>query len=91
MAEVVKTGLLAGRPLWELDEEEMIRACAAYKAGVGVCDRGHDRLARRLEEDEHALALLVALQRRPRRVEVGLDRLGTQNLLDGVGRLPGEP
>jgi shikimate kinase/3-dehydroquinate synthase len=30
MAEVVKTGLLAGRPLWELPEEEMIRACAAY-------------------------------------------------------------
>ena len=38
MAEVVKTGLLAGRPLWELDEEEMIRACAAYKAGVVLSD-----------------------------------------------------
>jgi shikimate kinase / 3-dehydroquinate synthase len=38
MAEVVKTGLLAGRPVWELPEEEMIRACAAYKAGVVVSD-----------------------------------------------------
>jgi shikimate kinase / 3-dehydroquinate synthase len=38
MAEVVKTGLLAGRDLWELAEEEMIRACAAYKAGVCLAD-----------------------------------------------------
>jgi shikimate kinase/3-dehydroquinate synthase len=38
MAEVVKTGLLAGRPLWELPEEEMIRACAAFKASVCLHD-----------------------------------------------------
>ena len=38
MAEVVKTGLLADRPVWELPEEEMIRACAAYKAGVVLSD-----------------------------------------------------
>ena len=38
MAEVVKTGLLAGGPVWELPEEEMIRACAAYKAGVVISD-----------------------------------------------------
>ncbi|HWM13201.1 MAG TPA: bifunctional shikimate kinase/3-dehydroquinate synthase [Gaiellaceae bacterium] len=38
MAEVVKTGLLAGRELWSLPEEEMIRACAAYKAGVVLSD-----------------------------------------------------
>ena len=38
MAEAVKTGLLAGRPLWELPEEEMIRACAAFKAGVCLGD-----------------------------------------------------
>jgi 3-dehydroquinate synthetase len=38
MAEVVKTGLLAGDPVWELPEEEMIRACAAYKAGVVLSD-----------------------------------------------------
>lgn len=38
MAEVVKTGLLAGRELWALPEEEMIRACAAFKAGVVLSD-----------------------------------------------------
>ena len=38
MAEVVKTGLLAGRPLWELPEEKMIRACAAFKAAVCLAD-----------------------------------------------------
>jgi shikimate kinase/3-dehydroquinate synthase len=38
MAEVVKTGLLAGRPLWELEDEAMIRACAAFKAGICLGD-----------------------------------------------------
>jgi 3-dehydroquinate synthetase len=38
MAEVVKTGLLSGRPVWELEEEAMIRACAAFKAGVCLGD-----------------------------------------------------
>jgi shikimate kinase/3-dehydroquinate synthase len=38
MAEVVKTGLLVGRPLWELEEEAMIRACAAFKAAVCLGD-----------------------------------------------------
>lgn len=46
MAEVVKTGLLAGRELWTLPEEEMIRACAAYKAGVVLSDP-HEREGRR--------------------------------------------
>jgi shikimate kinase / 3-dehydroquinate synthase len=38
MAEVVKTGLLAGEDVWSLPEEEMIRACAAFKAGVVLSD-----------------------------------------------------
>jgi shikimate kinase / 3-dehydroquinate synthase len=38
MAEVVKTGLLAGVDVWELPDEEMIRACAAYKSGVCLAD-----------------------------------------------------
>jgi shikimate kinase / 3-dehydroquinate synthase len=38
MAEVVKTGLLAGRELWSLPEEQMIRACAAFKAGIVLSD-----------------------------------------------------
>jgi shikimate kinase/3-dehydroquinate synthase len=38
MAEVVKTGLLAGQDVWSLADEEMIRACAAFKAGVVLSD-----------------------------------------------------
>jgi shikimate kinase / 3-dehydroquinate synthase len=38
MAEVVKTGLLAGEPLWELPLPELVRRCAAYKAAVCVRD-----------------------------------------------------
>jgi shikimate kinase / 3-dehydroquinate synthase len=45
-AEVVKTGLLAGRPLWELPAEEMIRACAAFKAAVCLADP-YERRGRR--------------------------------------------
>src|SRR5207302_4860658 len=38
MAEVVKTGLLLGEPVWELDETEMVRQCAAYKTGLCLRD-----------------------------------------------------
>jgi shikimate kinase / 3-dehydroquinate synthase len=38
MAEVVKTGLLAGCEVWTFPTEKMIRACAAYKAGVVLSD-----------------------------------------------------
>jgi shikimate kinase / 3-dehydroquinate synthase len=42
MAEAVKTGLLAGEPVWELPEHELVSRCAAYKAGVCLRDP-HDR------------------------------------------------
>ena len=42
LAEVVKTGLLAGQPLWELREPEKVRACAAFKSAVCIQDP-HDR------------------------------------------------
>ena len=38
MAEVVKTGLLAGEPLWELPDDELVRRCAAYKAAICLRD-----------------------------------------------------
>jgi shikimate kinase / 3-dehydroquinate synthase len=38
MAEVVKTGLLAGRDLWSLDDQAMVRGCAAFKAAVVLTD-----------------------------------------------------
>ncbi|HET7514684.1 MAG TPA: bifunctional shikimate kinase/3-dehydroquinate synthase [Gaiella sp.] len=42
LAEIVKTGLLAGRPLWEIREPEQVRACAAFKSAVCLQDP-HDR------------------------------------------------
>ena len=38
LAEVVKTGLLAGEPLWELPEPDQVRRCAAFKAAVCLRD-----------------------------------------------------
>ena len=46
MAEVVKTGLLAGKKLWELPEDAMIRASAAFKSAVVLSDP-YERLGRR--------------------------------------------
>jgi 3-dehydroquinate synthetase/shikimate kinase len=42
MAEVVKTGLLLGEPVWELPIHELVRRCAAFKAAVCLQDP-HDR------------------------------------------------
>ncbi len=38
MAEAVKTGLLAGEPLWELPLPELVGRCAAYKTAVCLRD-----------------------------------------------------
>jgi shikimate kinase/3-dehydroquinate synthase len=38
LAEVVKTGLLAGEPLWELPDPELVRRCAAYKTALCLRD-----------------------------------------------------
>jgi shikimate kinase/3-dehydroquinate synthase len=38
MAEVVKTGLLAGEQLWKLPDDELVRRCAAFKAAVCLRD-----------------------------------------------------
>ncbi len=38
MAEVVKTGLLAGEPFWELPTAELVRRCAAFKTAVCLRD-----------------------------------------------------
>ena len=42
LAEVVKTGLLAGDRVWERSEPEQVRACAAFKSGICLADP-HDR------------------------------------------------
>jgi shikimate kinase/3-dehydroquinate synthase len=55
MAEVVKTGILAGAPLWELPEAELVRRCAAYKAGICLADP-YDRGIRRTLNLGHTFA-----------------------------------
>jgi shikimate kinase/3-dehydroquinate synthase len=55
MAEVVKTGLLAGEPYWELPDEELVRRCAAFKAALCLRDP-HDRGPRQLLNLGHTFA-----------------------------------
>jgi shikimate kinase/3-dehydroquinate synthase len=38
MAEVVKTGLLLGEPVWELADADLVRRCAAYKSAICLRD-----------------------------------------------------
>jgi shikimate kinase/3-dehydroquinate synthase len=38
LAEVVKTGLLAGEPVWQLPEPELVRRCAAFKTAICIRD-----------------------------------------------------
>jgi 3-dehydroquinate synthetase len=38
MAEVVKTGLLAGEAFWELADAELVRRCAAFKSALCLRD-----------------------------------------------------
>jgi shikimate kinase/3-dehydroquinate synthase len=55
MAEVVKTGLLAGESLWELPDGELVRRCAAYKAAVCLRDP-HERGERAVLNLGHTFA-----------------------------------
>src|SRR2546430_10251026 len=55
LAEVVKTGLLAGELLWELPDDELVRRCAAFKAAVCLRDP-HDRAERKQLNLGHTFA-----------------------------------
>jgi shikimate kinase / 3-dehydroquinate synthase len=55
MAEVVKTGLLAGEPLWELPAQLLVERCAAYKAAVCLRDP-HDQGERAVLNLGHTFA-----------------------------------
>jgi len=55
LAEVVKTGLLAGEELWELPEPEQVRRCAAFKSAVCLRDP-HDRGERAMLNLGHTFA-----------------------------------
>jgi shikimate kinase / 3-dehydroquinate synthase len=54
-AEVVKTGLLAGEPLWELPLPERVRRCAAFKTAVCLRDP-YDRGERAILNLGHTFA-----------------------------------
>jgi shikimate kinase/3-dehydroquinate synthase len=54
-AEVVKTGLLAGEPLWELPDAELVRRCAAFKTAVCLRDP-HDEGERQILNLGHTFA-----------------------------------
>jgi shikimate kinase/3-dehydroquinate synthase len=55
LSEIVKTGLLAGEPLWELPPDELVRRCAAFKAAVCLRDP-HDRGERAILNLGHTFA-----------------------------------
>ena len=58
MAEVVKTGLLRGEAVWELDDEQLVRRCAAYKTAVCLrdpLDRGRRQVLNLGHTFAHAL------------------------------------
>ena len=55
MAEVVKTGLLAGEAFWELGDDELVRRCAAYKAAICLRDP-HERGERAVLNLGHTFA-----------------------------------
>jgi shikimate kinase/3-dehydroquinate synthase len=55
MSEVVKTGLLAGEPLWQLPADELVRRCAAFKAAVCLRDP-HDHGERKMLNLGHTFA-----------------------------------
>ena len=55
MAEVEQTGLLAGEPLWELPQAELVRRTAAFKAAVCLRDP-HDRGPRNVLNLGHTFA-----------------------------------
>jgi 3-dehydroquinate synthetase/shikimate kinase len=54
-AEVVKTGLLADEPLWELPDDELVRRCAAFKAAICLRDP-HERGERAVLNLGHTFA-----------------------------------
>src|SRR5690242_674054 len=55
MAEVVKAGLLAGEPFWELPDDELVRRCAAFKAAICLRDP-HERDERAMLNLGHTFA-----------------------------------
>jgi shikimate kinase / 3-dehydroquinate synthase len=83
MSEVVKTGLLAGEPLWELPDDELVRRCAAYKAAVCLrdpLDAGERAILNLGHTFAHALEAAASFQHVSHGDAVGLGLLAALRL-----------
>jgi 3-dehydroquinate synthetase len=83
MAEVVKTGLLAGEPLWELPQTELVRRCAAFKAAVCLrdpYDRGERAMLNLGHTFAHALEAAAGYERVTHGTAVALGLLAALRL-----------
>jgi shikimate kinase/3-dehydroquinate synthase len=92
LAEVVKTGLLAGEPLWELEDAQLVRRCAAYKAGVCLrdpFDRGERAILNLGHTFAHALEAAAGFEGVTHGRAVGLGLLAALRL-SGVDTAPVE-
>jgi shikimate kinase/3-dehydroquinate synthase len=83
MAEVVKTGLLAGEPLWELPDDELVRRCASFKAALCLRDP-YDHAERKMlnlgHTFAHALEAAAGYEGLSHGQAVGLGLLGALRL-----------
>jgi shikimate kinase / 3-dehydroquinate synthase len=83
LAEVVKTGLLAGAPLWDLPDPELVRRCAAYKTAICLrdpLDRGPRAALNLGHTFAHALEAAAGYERLPHGDAVALGLLAALRL-----------
>jgi shikimate kinase/3-dehydroquinate synthase len=83
LAEVVKTGLLAGEPLWELGDVALVRRCAAFKAAVCLrdpYDRGERHILNLGHTFAHALEAAASYRGVTHGTAVGLGLLAALRL-----------
>jgi 3-dehydroquinate synthetase len=83
MAEVVKTGLLAGTPLWEMPLPELVRGSAAFKTAICLrdpYDRGDRAFLNLGHTFAHALEAAAGYQEVTHGTAVGLGLLAALRL-----------
>jgi shikimate kinase/3-dehydroquinate synthase len=83
LAEVVKTGLLAGEALWDLSTVELVRRCAAFKAAICLrdpLDRGPRAVLNLGHTFAHALEAAARYEQLPHGQAVALGLLAALRL-----------